>query len=371
MFNLMKRAAVEFDQVLIAFSDSFTAPAAELREIFREIVLVRRKGSHLRPLTERPDVVEEHDTPVFRAVLREMLRKHRPALVQLEFTQMAAYAGDCSHVPSLLVEHDVTLDLYGQLLKVKEDWETRQQYERWVRFEREAWRRAACVVTMSEKDRGMVEGAPRVEVLANGVDLDRFQPVEEEPEPRRILFIGSFAHLPNLMALDWFLREAWNAIPHAVLHVIAGARPAHYLELYRDRIQPELERPGIEMEGFVSDVRTAYRRAAVVIAPLLASAGTNIKIMEAMAMGKAVVSTPAGINGLKLEPGRDVIVVENGREMAEAINGLLERPAERRALERAARRTVERDFNWDTIALRQAEIYRELITSSTATRASR
>jgi glycosyltransferase involved in cell wall biosynthesis len=261
------------------------------------------------------------------------------------------------------VEHDITLDLYGQLLQQKSDWETRQQFERWVRFEEQAWRDVSCVVTMSDKDQETVRDARRVVTLQNGVDLERFQPSARAPEPRRILFIGSFAHLPNLMALDFFLREAWPALSAAGarLHVIAGARPEHYLELYQDRIRPELSAPGLEIEGFVSDVRVAYERAEAVIAPLLASAGTNIKIMEAMAMGKAIVSTPAGINGLTLTPGEDVLVESTGAGMARALLALFEDPARRRAIEQAARLTVEREFSWDTIARRQDELYRFLL----------
>src|SRR6202011_2414440 len=106
-------------------------------------------------------------------------------------------------------------------------------------------------------------------------------------------------------------------------HIIAGARHQYFLDRYQDRVRLDLKQPGIEVEDFVADVRLAYERAAVVVAPLLASAGTNIKIMEAMAMGKAIVSTPAGINGLDLSAGHDVVVVKTGAEMAEAIRGLL------------------------------------------------
>jgi glycosyltransferase involved in cell wall biosynthesis len=363
MFNLMKRAAAEYDQVLIAFCDRHETPAKEILEICREVVLVRREGTHLRPLTDRPDVVEEHDSPVFRAVLREMIRKHKPALAQLEFTQMALCARDCGPVPTLLIEHDVTLDLYTQLLREYGDWETAQQLARWETFERQAWREVSCVVTMSEKDRQMVDGARRSVVLPNGVDLERFQPCAREPEANRILFIGSFAHLPNLMALDFFLREAWPplAAEGATLHVISGARADHYQELYQDRVKVDLSGRGIEVEGFVSDVRKAYERAAVVIAPLLASAGTNIKIMEAMAMGKAIVSTPAGINGLDLRSGEEVIVARTGAEMAEAIARLLNDTEERRRLEKQARRSVEESFSWDAIAEAQSRLYRELM----------
>jgi GT2 family glycosyltransferase/glycosyltransferase involved in cell wall biosynthesis len=362
MYNLMREAAREYDLVLVCFCDEHSRPADELLELCREIVLVRREGSHLRPLTDRPDVVEEHDQPAFRAALKEAIRRHKPFAAQLEFTQMGLYAPDCGEIPAILVEHDITLDLYEQLQREKPRWETAQQLERWRRFETWAWSEAACVVTMSEKDAASVSGARRVEVIENGVDLARFEPSAEEPEPRRLLFIGSFAHLPNLMALDFFLRESWPLLRErgSTLHVITGARAEHYQELYRDRVQVDLAQPGLEVEGFVSDVRAAYRKAAVVIAPLLASAGTNIKIMEAMAMGKAIVSTPAGINGLTLEEGSDVVVARSGAEMAEAILRLLDHPEERKRIEAQARRTVEERYGWEPIGRKQNALYREL-----------
>lgn len=366
MYNLMRRAASEFDQVLITFCDEFEAPAREVLELCSEVILVKREGSHLRPMTERPEVVEEHDTSEFRAALELTMRKWRPSLVQLEFTQMAVFANHCGAVPTMMIEHDVTLDLYGQLAREGGDWETRQQLERWRQWEPEMWKAVSCVVTMSEKDRSMISGARRAEVLENGVDVERFRPTESSPQARRVLFIGSFNHLPNLMALDFFLREAWPGLRDsgATLHVIAGRNHEHFLKLYQDRVQPDLSGGGIELEGFVSDVRGAYEKAEVVIAPLLASAGTNIKILEAMAMGKAIVSTPAGINGLTLRPGSDVVVVETGAAMRDAILELFGNPEARGRIEREARRTVETEFSWDRIAEKQAALYRELISSA-------
>src|SRR5208282_5618739 len=146
----------------------------------------------------------------------------------------------------------------------------------------------------------------------------------------------------NVLAVDFFLREVWQELKAsgAALHVIAGARHQYYLDRYQDRAKPELAQRGIEIEDFVADVRPAYERATLVVAPLVASAGTNIKIMEAMAMGKAVVSTPAGINGLDLNPGMDVMIVNTGAQMARAILDLLENPERRQAMEREARLTV-------------------------------
>ena len=360
MFNLMREAAKDFDQTLLVFVDELAAPAAELLAICNEIVVVRREGSHLLPSSARPDVVEEHDRPEFRAALSATLRKWRPEIVQLEFTQMALYAGACRPAKTILVEHDITLDLYGQLLRDKEDFDTRLQHGKWVVFEERAWGEVDAVVTMSEKDRRTVN-RPNAHAILNGVDLARFTPSDEEPIGNRILFIGSFAHLPNVMALDFFLREVWPLIGEkAVLHIIAGQRHEYFLERCADRITLPLDQANIEVDGFVSDVRGAYNRAAIIIAPLVASAGTNIKIIEAMAMGKAIVTTPAGINGLELVDGRDVVIANTGAEMAAAIARLIDNPIERKALGLAARRTAGEQYGWDRIGQTQAELYRTL-----------
>ncbi|MDQ6663092.1 MAG: glycosyltransferase, partial [Acidobacteriota bacterium] len=297
MFNLVSRAAADYDQILVAFTDELAASPEELLAVCAEIILVRRKGTHFRRSARRPDVVEEFDAPAFHAALKQAVEKWSPAVVQLEFTQMAQYAGACGPTPTVLVEHDITYDLQQQLLSHREDWEVRRQWRQWKSFETDAWTKVDQVVTMSEKDRLLV--GEKALSLPNGVDVDRFRPTDRPPEPGRLLFIGSFAHLPNLLALDFFLHEVWPLLGDLdlKLHVIAGARHDSFLQHYNHpRLSRNIRQPGIEVEGFVSDVRPAYERASLVIAPLIASAGTNIKILEAMAMGKAIVSTRAGIN---------------------------------------------------------------------------
>jgi len=364
MYNLMREGARSFDQVLICFADQLHTPPKEILDLCSEVIQVRREGSHARPMTARPDVVEEFDSPVFRSAMRLACEKWRPAVVQLEFTQMAVYTDVAAPRPAILVEHDVTFDLYAQLLENGEDWETQQQYERWVRFETEAWKQVAAVVVMSDKDRART-GVAHAVSLPNGVDLDRFQPAASEPDPARVLFIGSFAHLPNVLAVDFFLRSAWPMIlaarPDARFHVIAGKRPEYFLERFRDRVQPPLDSPGVELQDFVADPRDAYRRATVVVAPLLASAGTNIKVMEAMAMGRAVVSTPGGVNGLDdLRPGTDYVLAAGGGEMAAAVLALIADPGRRGEIERSGRAVVEARYGWRAIGERQRELYERL-----------
>jgi len=264
---------------------------------------------------------------------------------------MAQYAPDCGSARSILVEHDITYDLYSQMLVKSNqgDWELRRQHERWVQFETAAWKQMDRVVTMSEKDRGVVALENAV-AIPNGVDLDRFRPSPNPPEARRLLFIGSFAHRPNVLALEFFLREVFPRLKDVTLHVIAGQRHQRFWDL---------QHPGVEVEGFVSDVRPAYQQATLVIAPLVASAGTNVKILEAMAMGKAIVSTDAGIHGLDVRS--DVAIANSAEEMASAITSLLDSPERRSVLEQQARLTVERLYGWDAIAAVQKKLYAALL----------
>lgn len=368
IYNLIRHAAPEWDRVLIAFADELAQPPAELLDLCREIVIVRRHGSHYRQNTPRPDVVEEFNSEAFKASLKQTVRRWRPQVVQLEFTQMAQYAADTSPAKTILVEHDITLDLQQQLLRASGDsgaarWELETQLRKWKEFETTAWSEVDCVVTMSSKDARMVEGARSVACLPNGVDTGRFQPSAAVPEPRRLLFIGSFAHQPNLLALEFFLREVWPLVGSGyTLHVIGGMRHEYFLDLYRRQGRVELNRPGIELEGFVSDVRNAYSRAELVLAPLTASAGSNIKVLEAMAMGRVVVSTPAGINGLELAPGEEVVVAKSAMEMAQEIQSLCCNAARRREIEAHAREAARR-YDWREIAKAQSDLYRRLTRS--------
>ena len=247
IFHLLREAAREFDVFLFAFTDGQTeADYAPVAEFCAKLVLAGRpRYREPRWSTLLPPEVHEFESPALRDALARFRREFDIRAVQVEYTQLARYGGD------ILVEHDVTYDLFNQVRERNRTLAAWWDYFRWHRFERRALRRFPHVVVMSEKDRAL---AGTGEIIENGVDLDRFRPVPE-PAGRRLLFIGSFRHFPNVAAFRFFTGAGLAAAarsrhsrhhrlrprpPHllAGLHRptrAAGGRPHHVARLRRRR----------------------------------------------------------------------------------------------------------------------------------------
>ncbi len=356
IWNLLREAAREFDVFLFAFTDGEpdAAPVAE----FCAAVVTARMPRYREPrwATLLPPEVHEFESKPMREAIASFRRKFAIEAVQVEYTQLARYGGD------VLVEHDVTFDLFGQVWRREKSLAAWWDWVRWRRFERRALARFRRVVVMSEKDRALLG---RGEVIENGVDLDRYRPCPE-PAGKRLLFIGSFRHFPNVEAFRFFTERCWPALrerfPEMILTVVAG--PDH-LAFWQDfagtLAPPEDER--IRLLGFVADVRPLYAEANVAIVPTTVSAGTNVKVLEAMAMERAVVSTPSGCAGLGLEHGKSVWVAETAGEFAEGVARLVEDPALRAAIAREARLHAERNFDWKALAEKQRRVLREVLSA--------
>jgi len=361
IFNLLREMAEEFDVFLFAFRDQETADDFQpVLELSARIVLVQ-KARYREPrwATWLPPEVHEFHSPALRQALARIRAEYQIDAVQVEYTMLAPYAGD------VLVEHDVTFELYRQVRdhspsKLAPRWD----YWRWRRFEQRWIRRYPRVVVMSEQDRALLN-RPNVHVIPNGVDLERFQPELERPG-QRLLFIGSFRHFPNIVAYRFFTEQVWpqlrGAMPELTLTVVAGPDPALYWREHTGLLSiPADDR--IRLLEFVADVRPLYVEANLALVPTLVSAGTNLKVLEAMAMERAVVSTSSGCAGLGLEHSVNVWIADTAEDFARAIQTLLGNTELGRRIAAAGREHVERHFGWQAIGAQQRASLRGLMLS--------
>ena len=360
IFNLVREIARDFDVVLFAFHDSETERdfAPVLEHCAQAILVKKTRYREPRWASLDPPEVREFQSPTMRRLIEQKRRELRFDAVQVEYTTLAAYQGD------VLVAHDVTFELYRQVHERERNLNSWWNYWRWRRFERKWMARYRRVIAMSEEDRAVI-GLPNTEVIPNGVDLARFIP-EPEPPGARLLFVGSFRHFPNIVAFRFFVEQVWPELqsrsPEISLTVIAGPDPLPYWREHTglDEI-PVDER--IHLRAFVSDVRPLYVESNLVIVPTLVSAGTNLKVIEALAMERAVVSTSSGCAGLDLQHGLNVWIADSASVFGNSIPDLLADSDARGRIARAGRLHAEQHYGWDRIGIRQRSVLRNLIGS--------
>lgn len=235
------------------------------------------------------------------------------------------------------------------------------QWKKLERYERAICEFANHVVACSDTDASaicnLIESQSKIFIIPNGVDTEFYIPsVEVCAKPLAdlaLVFTGKMDFRPNVDAMLWFCDEILPRIraeiPLAHI-VIVGQKPA-------PRIAALTTRTGVQVTGAVPDVRPFIADAAVYVVPLRMGSGTRLKVLEAMAMGKAIVSTARGVEGIELAPDRDAILADDPDAFARAVIALLRDPDRRRALGQSARARAEAKYDWRKIIPRFDAIY--------------
>jgi len=351
IYHLLREMAKQFDIELFAFTDASVELAPVLELCARVVLVEKPRYREPRWSSLLPPEVHEFRSPAMMQALTEERRAFGFETLQVEYTQLAEYGAACGG--DILVEHDVTFDLFAQIARSERTLSAAWDFFRWRRFETRALRQFPRVVVMSEKDAEMV-GVPSV-VIPNGVDLARFRAAPESPG-ERLLFIGSFRHFPNVAAYRFFTAEVWpllrDKFPEMSLTVVAGADYLTCWRAFTDSPEPAPD-ARIRLLGFVSDVRPLYVESNLVLVPTTVSAGTNVKVLEAMAMERAVVSTSSGCAGLGLLHGHSVWVADSAVAFAAGVATLIHDGERRRQMARAAYGVALRNFDWAAIGEKQ------------------
>jgi sugar transferase (PEP-CTERM/EpsH1 system associated) len=257
-------------------------------------------------------------------------------------------------IPVVLFEHNIEHVIWQRMSQHEQRLWRRLllQFEtsKMRRAEVDACRNADLTLAVSDADRfKLQELAPgaNIATIATGVDIDYFTPNGAPASDHSLVFTGSLDWYPNEDAMFYFFGDILPRIRAAVSDAtatIVGRNPKAHLML------AAAETPGVSLTGNVPDVRPYMRDAAVFIVPLRIGSGTRLKIFEAMAMGKAVVSTTVGAEGLGLTPGVHFLQADTPEDFANAVISLMRDPARRNALGKAARELVEKHYSWSQVS---------------------
>jgi GT2 family glycosyltransferase/glycosyltransferase involved in cell wall biosynthesis len=335
--------------------------------------IVRPSGKAKGTGSLEPHAVREFANPDLDWLIHRQLYTKRIDVLQLEYTPMAQYRGAYRRIATALFEHDVYFQSIGRglghMAGPLEEVKARLEYLRALRYELRTL--AACdqVQVCTPANRDYLLGfrpqlAPRLRAgLRAGIDASHYEFRPGGREPLTMLFLGSFRHGPNRVAVDWFVRRVLPLIlgrqPNARL-VIAGSDPppAHAYADYS---------ASLEILGYVEDVREPLARYAVFICPILSGSGVRVKLLEAFAAGIPAVSTTLGAEGLARQDGEFCALADDPAAFAERVLTVLEDAPG--AAEMAARARAEVEANWDMAAITRklVEGYRELVREKRAT----
>ncbi|MFH1373863.1 MAG: glycosyltransferase [bacterium] len=365
-FHLTRYLADHHDVSYLAYGSSDSAAADSLREhriTPYAVVPVDRSQQGIRfylrlalnLFSRYPYVVTSHYTPAFQSRLERLIAEQQFDLVVCEWTPYAIFLRRLDNVRSIIVAHNIESEIWRRYQENETNplkrWYISIQRAKVERFERNCFEWADGATTVSEPEAETLRGsgitAP-VAVIENGVDVDYFQPGREVVDDHMLVFTGSMDWRPNQDAAIFFVREIFPLLRREqprLTAVFVGRRPPRkVLEL--------ADTEGIVVTGTVDDVRPYIARAGVYIVPLRIGGGSRLKILEAMAMGKAVVSTSVGAEGLRVEDGVDILLGDTPQQFTRQVIDCLNDEKRRQTLAERGRQLVQKHYRWEQLGER-------------------
>lgn len=370
-WNLLRRLAVRHHIHIFTYAPVSDEAHAALRDHGLHVTLVRALPPSRGPLfggrllrnvfSKYPYSVAKHFTSRLQDQVNKACCEKQFDLAHIEWIPYARYATPGLH--RLVTAHNVESDIWRRRAHHTHGpigrWFFGLQARRMEVFERHTAARANSVVTVSELDaqRFRSYGAQTVKVVPNGVDLDYFQPMPKNSKSdSSLLFVGSLDWYPNEDAVRDFASRVFPVIrsrnEKITFRIVGRKQSASLANAVRGM-------PGVELIGEVPDVRPYVAEAGVVVVPLRIGGGTRIKILEALAMHKPVVSTSIGAEGLGLKDGYDLLIADTPEQFATGIESLLANPQLQEQLGRNGRSTVEKLYAWDLVAAKLEQAWWE------------
>ena len=337
----------------------------QLTQVFDRVVCIplripvpRGRGEALNfarhLLSPLPYSVAKHSRPEVVTALRNLLETESFDVLVCDFVFAGAAIPGGISCPKILFTHNVEAQIWRRHIQTTSNpiWKALawSEYQKMLRYERFCLRSAQHVLTVSEVDQQMFAryiDRNRITVIPTGVDPEYFRPDDNEEQPSELVFTGLMDWIPNVDGMIYFVREVLPLIRKEVPGVtltVAGRSPSQSLLALANADKH------IRVTGRVEDIRPYIARGCVYVVPLRVGSGTRLKIFEAMAMGKAIVSTTIGAEGLPVTNGRDILIADTAESFACAVVGLLRQPQQRKRFGLMARQLVERKYSWSAVS---------------------
>jgi glycosyltransferase involved in cell wall biosynthesis len=336
----------------------------------RELAGAARGLDYLAHLSaEPPYAVSRFAHAPVQKQLQTWFRERRFDVAVCDFLDAAVNFPGSLSIPSVLFQHNVESEIWRRHAATAgnpaKNMMYRMEFRKMLRYERAAVCKFQHVIAVSENDRSLmtrwVDG-DRVTVVPTGVDLAQYQPdpaaSDRNASAPLITFVGAMDWEPNVDGVEYFCGEVWPQIkaevPQARFRIV-GRNPDRRVQKWASNSANPNDDGSIEVTGRVPSIVEHLRQSAVVVVPLRIGGGTRLKIYEAMATGKAVVSTTVGAEGLDVHHGRDIILADDPRSFAQAVIMLFRDRELRRRYEKAAAETAAR-YDWPAIGERFSEV---------------
>lgn len=362
-FNLLRALQARHELTFLSFYDGARDDAyeREVAEQFPGAVTIatglrldapHAAGWHYltKLVSSAPYAVTKFTHAAVRRVVADGMRERRYDVMVSDFLSASRNFPEEMTVPAVLFQHNVESALWARQAAHERHpirrLAFRMEAAKMRRYERRTVARFHHVVAVSEHDRALMRGmAPgeRITVVPTGVDVGGFRAARGGGDGAIVLFLGSMDWEANVDGVEWFLSSVWPtvhaAVPEARFRVV-GRNP-------HPRIRA-LASDTVDIAGGVPSVIPHLRESSVFVVPLRIGGGTRLKIFEAMAAGKAVVSTRVGAEGLDVQDGENILLEDSADGFATAVIGLLQDRPRRARLEQAAMRLAER-FDWSAV----------------------
>jgi len=371
VYQLARKLASRHRVTLLSYAlPSDDVNVVRLREELPVEVVRRGQTSRAGKRTRQIMSMAAGNPAVHHAVVSSKMQEAIDALcgahaydfVQLESSLLCAFRFPPG-TRLILDEHNIEYEVFQRMREGERSLARRSFYRlehaRFRRFEQRWWRQVAgCAVTSEREARIVNEHAPGtpVAVVPNGVDLEYFHPSPDRPELNTVVFNALLQYRPNLDAAYHLVDVVWPLVVRQFRDArltIVGRGDADDLR--------RLERRNVVVTGEVPDVRPYLERAAVVAVPIRMGGGTRLKVLEGLAMGKAMVSTTLGCEGIRVRDGEHLLIADSAEDFASSLGRLLADPESGRALGLAGRRLMEAEYSWDASAERLDGLYRQLL----------